>query len=58
MKHLVDYARTEGLTELFGSVLSVNTTMLKMCRELGFVVEAVDGDATLRHVSLKLDDER
>lgn len=55
MQHLIDYARAEGLTELFGSVLLINTTMLKMCRELGFNIEPVPGDATLRHVSLKLD---
>ena len=55
MQHLIDYAKAEGLAELFGSVLSVNTTMLKMCRELGFDSEAVPGDASVRHVSLKLD---
>ncbi|MFY0610385.1 MAG: bifunctional acetate--CoA ligase family protein/GNAT family N-acetyltransferase [Hyphomicrobiaceae bacterium] len=55
MQHLIDYAKAEGLAELFGSVLSVNKMMLKMCRELGFDIDPVPGDATLRHVRLKLD---
>ena len=33
------------LQQLHGSVLASNTTMLQMCRELGFVVEAEPGDA-------------
>ena len=37
MQHLIAYARSEKLQELHGSVLADNTTMLKMCRELGFV---------------------
>lgn len=55
MTHLIDYAKAEGLCELYGSVLSVNTTMLQMCRELGFAISADTCDATLRSVSLKLD---
>ena len=34
MKHLIAYARAEGLDELYGTVLAENTTMLRMCREL------------------------
>ncbi|MGI9480457.1 MAG: GNAT family N-acetyltransferase [Hyphomicrobiaceae bacterium] len=56
MTHLIDYARVEGLTELFGSVLSINTTMLQMCRELGFTIATDTDDPTLRHVSMKLGD--
>ena len=36
MQHLIAYARAEGLGELHGEVLAENTTMLRMCRELGF----------------------
>jgi acetyltransferase len=36
MKLIIDYARTEGLRTIEGQVLSSNTTMLAMCRELGF----------------------
>lgn len=55
MRHLIAYAKEEGLKQLFGEVLSTNTTMLEMCRALGFRVEAVSGDPTLRHVTLDLD---
>lgn len=35
MQLLIDYARAEGLTALFGEVSNENITMLAMCRELG-----------------------
>jgi acetyltransferase len=54
MQHLIDYAKAEKLRELHGSVLADNTTMLQMCRELGFVIEPEPGDAALRRVRLKL----
>jgi acetyltransferase len=54
MQHLINYAKSEGLMELFGTVLSVNTTMLKMCKKLGFEIEAVRDDATVRRVTLAL----
>jgi acetyltransferase len=36
MQMIIDYARAEGLQTIEGQVLSENTTMLAMCRELGF----------------------
>jgi acetyltransferase len=36
MQMIIDYARAEGLKTIEGQVLSENTTMLAMCRELGF----------------------
>lgn len=51
MQHLVDYARTEGLTEIYGDVLASNTTMLKLCRGLGFEV-ARDAGADVYRVTL------
>jgi len=36
MQLLIRYARSEGLKQLSGEVLTENTTMLSMCRELGF----------------------
>lgn len=54
MQHLIAYAREEGLQQLFGEVLATNTTMLSMCRELGFRVEPVPDDPTLRHVTLDI----
>ncbi len=54
MSHLIDYARATGLSELYGLVLAENTSMLKMCREMGFAATTAEGDPTLRHVVLKL----
>lgn len=53
MQHLVAYARAEGLSELFGDVLAANTTMLKLCSELGFTA-VLDPHARLFRVSLAL----
>ena len=54
MQHLIAYARSEGLGRLHGSVLVENTTMLDMCRQLGFVVHADPQDGRLRCVELAL----
>lgn len=54
MRHLIDYARGENLRQLFGEVLASNTTMLDMCRALGFRVEAAPGDVMVRNVTLDL----
>ena len=36
MQMIIEYARGEGLQTIEGQVLSENTAMLAMCRELGF----------------------
>ena len=54
MQHLIAYARSEKLEELHGSVLADNTTMLQMCRELGFSIEREPGDEGIRRVVLSL----
>jgi len=54
MRHLIDYARAEGLESLTGSVLTENTTMLAMCRELGFTIAAEPGDLAVSRVRLDL----
>jgi acetyltransferase len=36
MQMIIEYARSEGLKVIEGQVLRENTTMLAMCRELGF----------------------
>jgi acetyltransferase len=51
---LIAYARAEKLQQLHGVVLGENTTMLQMCRELGFTVGIEPGDAGVRAVSLQL----
>jgi acetyltransferase len=56
MQHLIDYARAEKLEELYGHVLAENTTMLAMCRELGFAIEPEPGDPTTRRVRIRLAD--
>jgi acetyltransferase len=38
MRLIIDYARAEGLKTIEGQVLSSNTTMLTMCREIGFQI--------------------
>ena len=54
MQHLIDYAKAEGLKELYGSVLADNSTMLRMCREIGFTIGSEPGDESIRRVVLKL----
>jgi len=54
MQLLIEYARSEGLKYLFGEVLNENTTMLAMCRELGFEVAHDRNDAGVALVSLDL----
>jgi acetyltransferase len=56
MQHLIAYARSEKLQALHGSVLADNTTMLQMCRELGFSIEQEPGDAGVRRVVLALNE--
>jgi acetyltransferase len=54
MKLLIDYAGSEGLKNLSGQVLQDNTTMLAMCRELGFSVAGDAQDPGIAIVSLDL----
>jgi acetyltransferase len=54
MEFLIRYARSEGLKRLEGQVLSANSMMLQMCRELGFLIAADPDDSTVNVVSLQL----
>ncbi len=54
MQHLIDYARHEGLAELYGAILAENTTMLRMCHELGFNIGPDPGDGSTKRVELDL----
>ena len=36
MQRIIEYARSIGLERVHGQVLAENTTMLRMCAELGF----------------------
>ncbi len=54
MQLLVEYARSEGLKQIYGQVLRENTTMIQMCRSLGFVVEPDASEPDLFEVTLPL----
>jgi len=54
MTQLIDYARASGLAQMYGEVLAYNTTMLAMCRELGFNTVPSDSDPALVHVTLNI----
>ncbi len=54
MQTLIEYASAEGLRMIEGQVLRDNTTMLRMCGELGFKVETDPQDPGLYHVVLDL----
>jgi acetyltransferase len=49
MQTMIDYASAEGLKTIEGQILNENTTMLRMCRELGFAIEPDSNEA---HISV------
>lgn len=54
MQHLIAYARAEGLSELSGTVLAENQTMLDFCARLGFAIADDPEDAGVRLATLNL----
>jgi acetyltransferase len=54
MQLIIEYARSEGLKAISGDVLQENTTMLTMCRDLGFEVKADPVEHGICNVKLKL----
>jgi acetyltransferase len=54
MQTIIEYARAEGIRMIEGQVLRENTTMLKMCRELGFEIASDPEDAEVQVVRLRL----
>jgi len=52
MRRVIAYAKDKGLRRVYGDVLAENTTMLRMCAELGFRAE--DRGSHLRRVVLDL----
>jgi acetyltransferase len=54
MKTLIRLAKREGLRTITGQVLTENTTMLALCRELGFDVAPDPDDPGVRDVTLTL----
>lgn len=55
MTTMIDYARWLGLRVVEGQVLRENTTMLAMCRQLGFAVRADPDDPGVMLVELPVD---
>jgi acetyltransferase len=56
MQTMIQYARWLGLQEIEGQVLHENSTMLAMCRELGFAVNSAPDDPGMCVVTLRLND--
>lgn len=54
LRQLVDYAKAEGIGELWGDVLLDNAAMLKMCGEFGFNVKRSAHDMSIAVASLPL----
>lgn len=54
MQHLIAYAEAQGVKEVHGLVLAGNTTMLDMCRSLGFLIEREPDDDKVMRVRLRL----
>ncbi len=54
MRRIINYAKSRGIRELYGTVLSENEPMLKLNRVLGFTVRRDPEDPGLMHVSLTL----
>jgi len=52
MQLIIEYARAEGIRRIRGQVLQENTTMLDMCRKLGFHIGADPQDTSIVIVEL------
>ncbi|ATD68626.1 GNAT family N-acetyltransferase [Luteimonas chenhongjianii] len=55
MSLMIEYARWQGLRVVEGQVLRENTTMLGMCRQLGFSITTDPDDATVAIVRLPVE---
>jgi acetyltransferase len=55
MQRMIEVARERGLQRVYGEVLRENTTMLTMCRELGFETTADRADPAVEVATLTLD---
>ncbi|HVV41439.1 MAG TPA: bifunctional acetate--CoA ligase family protein/GNAT family N-acetyltransferase [Nitrobacter sp.] len=54
MQLIIDYARSEGLKVISGDVLTENTVMLTMCRDLGFELKSDPAEHDVCNVRLAL----
>jgi RimJ/RimL family protein N-acetyltransferase len=55
MQLIIEYAKSEGLSRIYGEILQENSVMLKMCRELGFKVKTDTVDGGVCGVTLVLE---
>jgi len=55
MQRIIEYARSVGLARVHGEVLAENTTMLRMCAELGFHIEDDPDTKGVKRVTLALE---
>ncbi len=53
MKEILAYARSRGIKEVFGEVLRENTSMLGLCRDLGFTRHESPDDPGIVEVSYR-----
>jgi RimJ/RimL family protein N-acetyltransferase len=54
MQRMIEYARAGGLERVHGQVLADNTSMLRMCTELGFGIDDDPGGNGIKRVTLDL----
>jgi len=54
MQLMIEWARAEGLRRTEGQVLRENTTMLNVCRRLGFAIRTDPHDPDIKIVKLAL----
>ena len=54
MQRMIEYARALGLKRVHGQVLAENTTMIRMCAELGFHIEDDPSSSGIKVVTLEL----
>lgn len=54
LRRIIDYARSRGIGEIFGEVLSDNEAMLKLCRAFGFTIKSDREDPGVMYVSMRL----
>jgi acetyltransferase len=58
LRHVIEYAKTEGISRIEGVILSENDKMLDMCRRFGFVIKRHPDGYGLMLATLSLDQAR
>jgi len=54
MRRIIDYAKDQGIGEIYGEVLGENRPMLKICKAFGFKIRSDPGEPGTMIVSLTL----